>query len=388
MPSPASRSLRPGRSKVSFTTRGSSVLAAAIAAGAGSLALGETDLLRVAIIIALVCLATWLLSSFAPVRLRAEHTALPPEAPIGEAMTIRVSTRIRRALMPSTIVCHDRTSDGLRPTGHLAVVSSRAQSGISLAFITSPRERGAHTVGPLEVTMRDPFGLVTTKRAGTDQITVLGLPRWYDVHPAWLRTTGPVPRFLDSPTDRGVEGEPDVGVREHRAEDGLRRIHWRTSARAGRLMTRLDEPQADRTATIGFESRSRLHRGSTFELTLEVVASLGLALLAQGWDLRIVDSAGERTAPGAAWDAGSLLRFLALADRTSDGSAPVLAGSDGPSLLVTTEPPEPAAPLTSRVIVVEPHGQQRQRHAAVTYVGGGQSIADALAVAPQSGALA
>lgn len=382
MPSRAERPGRRGRSGVSFTTRGSSIVAAAVAAAIGAVVLGETDLLRIAVIMLLVCLASYLLAWLMPVRVATTHRAVPPEAPIGAPVTVRVTTTVRRALQPATIVCHDLTSAGLAATGHLAVAGSRARDGVTLSFTTAARERGEHTAGPIEVSTRDPIGLVSTRRTGSERVTVLGLPRWYAVHPGWLRGSGPVPRYQDTPTDHGMEGDPDIGVREHRPEDGLRRIHWRTSARAGRLMTRLEEPQADRTASIGYESRARMHRGSTFETTLEIVASVGLALLAAGWELQLSDSTGRVEPPGRQWDAASLLRHLALAATVAEGSEPRPDPGDGPNLIVATSTPDSVRGPAGRMVVVLPPGQRAPRGAGVAFVDAPAATAGVLATAP------
>lgn len=384
MPSRAERLPPPGRTKVSFTTRGSSILAAAIAAGLGSFALGETDLLRVAIIILLVCLGTWLIARLLPTRVEGVQSAHPAEAPIGSPVTLRVATRVRRALLPGSVVCHDHTSEHLTRTGHLAVLGDRVRDGITLSYATRPTERGAHRAGPLEVTLRDPLGLVTTRVVADHQTTVLGLPRWFDVHPEWLRVSGASPVLEETATEGSLDGEPDVGLREHRPEDGLRRIHWRSTARTGRLMARLDEPQADRTAVIAFESRTRMHRGGSFETTLELVASLGLALLRDGWTLRIVDSEGEQYSPGRSWDSGTLLRFLALAGTTDAADEPRLPAGRGPVLLITTSPPTRGTAGASRVIGVATPGHKLERQSAVTYVGAGSSVAEVLGSPPRT----
>ncbi|WP_106848197.1 DUF58 domain-containing protein [Blastococcus sp. Marseille-P5729] len=384
MPSRAEHSPAPGRTKVTFTTRGSSILAAAIAAGLGSFALGETDLLRVAIIILLVCLGTWLIARLLPTQVDAVQSPHPAEATIGSPVTLRVATRIRRALLPGTVVCHDRTSTHLARAGHLAVVGDRARDGITLTFRTQPTARGAHVAGPLEVTLRDPLGLVTTRVVADHHATVLGLPRWYDVHPAWLRISGSMPLYDEPALEGGMDGEPDVGLREHRPEDGLRRIHWRSTARVGRLMARLDEPEADRTAVIAFESRARLHRGGSFETTLEVAASLGMALLRAGWNLRLIDSDGERHPTGRSWDTGSLLRFFALASTTGGDREPQLPSSQGPVLLITTAPPERGNAGATRIIAIAAPGRTPVHQPQISYVGGAASVADMLASPPRT----
>lgn len=326
------------------------MLAAAVAACAGAVALGESDLLRVAIVILVVCLLSWLLWRLLPLRLSVRQPAHPVSVTTGSRTEIAVQVRVRHALLPSSVICRELTSAGLTDAGQLAVLGRRAAEGLTLRYGVSARARGAHVAGPLEVTLRDPLGLVTVSRRTTGTVEVLGLPRCHAVHPGWLRVAGGIPSTHDLPEERGDSREPDVGVREHRPEDGLRRIHWRSSARTGRLMARLDEPVATRIATIAYESRAEAHRGSSFENTVEIVASLAVALLRAGYELRLVDSSG--TTSGFTGPA-ELLRFLALATPTTGGSSVGLPGGEGPALLVCTSAPLPEETTRGLVIVVE-----------------------------------
>ena len=364
------------------------MLAAALAAGLGSFALGETDLLRVAIVIVIVCALTWLLALLLPARVRTGYRLDPPEAPVDSHVQVHVDTRITRPMLPATVVCHAIAGPGLSSTNHLAVAGERVRRGIRLDFVTTVRERGIHLVGPLEVTMRDPLGLVSTRYLGPHRSSVLGLPRRHRVHSGWLQTIGILPLASDSSAQEGLEGEPDVGVREHRPEDGLRRIHWRTSARTGRLMTRLDHPESDRTAVIAFESRAAMHRASTFESTLEIVASLGVALLRQGWDLRLIDSAGEHRTAGAGWDAPALLRYLALAEPVERGTAPPLPADRTPVLLVTTDTQQHRPELVAQTILVPFPGTHANLAGGVDALSGGRSVADLLGAPPRAKAAA
>lgn len=357
------------------------MLAASVAAGIGSFALGETDLLRVAIIIVIVCLLTWLLCVLLPARLRTSFHTEPAEAPVDSVVRLSVDTRVRRPMLPATVVCHLIADPALSTMNHLAVPGRRVRAGIPLGFSTTVLRRGVHTAGPLEVTMRDPLGLVSARYVGTRTTTVLGLPRRYSVDPGWLDTIG-VLYAGQSTTSENLEGEPDVGVREHRPEDGQRRIHWRTSARTGRLMTRLDHPESDRTAVVAYESRASLHRAETFEVTLEVVASLAAALLDQGWGVRLVDSVGERHAPGGGWSTGSLMRFLALAEPVDGGDAPALPADRTPVLMVTTQVPR-RPELVAQTIVVALPGTPVSKAPAVHTLADGGSAADLLGNPPR-----
>ena len=360
------------------------MLAASLAAGLGSFALGETDLLRVAIVIVIVCVLTWLCALLLRARMRTSYRPDPSEASVDSIVRVRVDTRITRPMMPAAVVCHTVTGPGLSSTNHLAVPGDRARHGVRLDFTTTVQQRGVHTLGPLEATVRDPLGLVSTRYLGTQSTQILGLPRRHDVHPSWLHAMGSSPLSSDSTLDEGRDGEPDVGVREHRPEDGLRRIHWRTSARTGRLMTRLDHPQSHRTAVVAFESRQSMHRASTFENTLEIVASLGIALLHRGWDLRLVDSAGEHRAPGGGWEEPSLLRFLALAETIEGGTAPPIPADRALPLMVTTDHQQHRPGLMARTIVVPLPGTHARLPAEVDALASGLSVADLLGAPPRT----
>lgn len=360
------------------------MLAAALAAGLGSFALGETDLLRVSIVIVVVCVLTWACAFLLGARVRTEFRCEPPEAPVDSTVDVRVQTRITRPLMPAAAVCHVLTPAGLGDTNHFAVPAERLRRGIRLSFGTTVRERGVHTFGPLEVTMRDPLGLVGSRYLGTSHARIVGLPRRFAVHAAWLQTIGVEPLTPSMATEEGVEGEPDAAVREHRPEDGLRRIHWRTSARTGRLMTRLDHPEADKVAVIAYESRAHLHRGDTFERTLEIVASLAAALLRMGWDLRLVDSAGERPAPSGGWDTGALLRFLALTEPVTAGTAPPLPADRTPVLVVTTDLDEHRPEHAAQTIWVPLPGRHAAAPPGVDALTGGVSVAGLLGTPPRA----
>ncbi|MFV0532271.1 MAG: DUF58 domain-containing protein [Cumulibacter sp.] len=371
-----------------FTTRGSSVLAAALAAGAGSFALGETDLLRVAIVLIIVCVLTWLCALLLRAKIRTRYFLDPAEASVDTSVNVAVNAQITRLMQPAALVCHARTGAGLTSTAHLSVPGAAAGGGVRLDFSTKVTARGSHKLGPLEVTIHDPLGLVSTRYSGSTHATILGLPRHYRVHPGWLRSIGAVPRTANTALEEGLAGQPDVGVRDYHPEDGMRRIHWRSSARTGRLMTRLERPESETAATIAFESRAQLHDERTFERTLEIVASLGVELLENGWGLRVIDSTGPRRPPTGAWHRDSLLRFLALAHPMRDGGAPPLPPAATPMILVTTDPQQHRPQQRAQTFLVPLAATKAEPTPGLTMMPRGGSIAAVLAEPPIAGASA
>ena len=105
-------------------------------------------------------------------------------------------------------------------------------------------ERGRYEFGPLRISTRFPFGLFSRTITVGDIETLIVLPRLGRLTEGWAA------RRLDAfaGTDRrrrrpGPEGD-FYGVREWRSGDGRRLIHWRRSARLGKLVVRqLERPQ-------------------------------------------------------------------------------------------------------------------------------------------------
>ena len=95
----------------------------------------------------------------------------------------------------------------------------------------------------------------------------------------------------------GRAGEDDVGTREYRHGDDLRRVHWRSTARYGELMVRREEqpwqsrahaaarhPRRPRTAATGRRRR--------FEWAVSAAASIGVHLAPRGYTVRLLTDTG------------------------------------------------------------------------------------------------
>ena len=126
----------------------------------------------------------------------------------------------------------------------LSLIGARQQR--SYIAYTVLNRRGSFQLGPTKLVSGDPFGLFTFTQVQPVEHTLVVLP--YIVN---LRDfPSPVGMF---PGGRAIrrkahEVTPQAaGVREYAPGDALRRIHWPTSARKDRLMTKEfdQDPQAD-----------------------------------------------------------------------------------------------------------------------------------------------
>ena len=116
-------------------------------------------------------------------------------------------------------------------------------------------------------------------------------------------------------------GTDDAATREYRHGDDLRKVHWRSTARAGELMVRREEQPFQSRATLLLDSRSAAHRGdgpsSSFEWSVSAVASIGVALSRAGFALSLLRETGEALAPlGLPLTEGLLLDTLATVSPT------------------------------------------------------------------------
>lgn len=112
---------------------------------------------------------------------------------------------------------------------------------------TNAHYRGRYRLGPMSVISGDPFGIFTSKRdfPATSAITIY--PATYKL-PDFLP---PIGRLTGGETKhrRTHNTTPNFsGVRDYVAGDTLNRIHWRSTARTGRLIVK--EFEEDPTADI------------------------------------------------------------------------------------------------------------------------------------------
>ena len=120
-----------------------------------------------------------------------------------------------------------------------------------------PKKRGRYVIGPTEISTWDPFGMFRLKRhlGATSELVVY--PRPIPVR------VGRISRRLGEPgtaetTGRIAARGDFAGVRDWRHGDELRRVHWKTTARTGRLAVVEFEDSAGELATVALD----LSRGS------------------------------------------------------------------------------------------------------------------------------
>ncbi|MDE3229778.1 MAG: DUF58 domain-containing protein, partial [Chloroflexota bacterium] len=134
--------------------------------------------------------------------------------------------------------------------------------------------RGVYQLGPTVTRVTDPFGILTREETFETTRTLL-------VHPliAPLDRFSLTPRaiFGDHASRRRLLEDPlrVAGVRDYSPGDDPRRVHWKATARLGKLQSKLLDPSTQRTLIIALDVRTfnRAQMGYDPEL-----AELGVAV--------------------------------------------------------------------------------------------------------------
>ncbi|MEJ5914836.1 DUF58 domain-containing protein [Pseudokineococcus sp. 1T1Z-3] len=307
-----------------LTARGGVLLvlgAVVVALGVG---LSHRDVLRLGVLLLVLPLLGWLVVRLRPPSLLVERTLSPPHVAVGESVAVRLDLH-GRGRGSGTLLAEDVLPRRLRASPRFVVPRLAAGASASVRYSLRAETRGRHHLGPLRLVARDPLGLVALERATTATDPLLVVP-----------ATHPLPRLRvrgaaagSAVADPGA-GEDDVVPREYRPGDDRRRVHWRTSARAGELMVRRDERprRAGGSVLLDLDAGQVLDGDDAvgrhvFELAVTAAASGAERLAADGVAVRLLTGAPQDVVRAGRRGRADRLERLALLDprvREEDGA--------------------------------------------------------------------
>jgi uncharacterized protein (DUF58 family) len=244
-----------------------------------------------------------------PPKLAVHRTFEPPVVGAGHstAVRLRVHNRSRRAFDGAH--WRDSASPALRPPpeailpaiGRTEGIMPSGDDTVGLEYRLRTPRRGVFDVGPLRISVTDPFGLARIDRVAGGARELVITPRVTPVEPA-VGLLASVDGTVHALQRRTRPNSDELIAREYRYGDPLRRVHWAATARRGELMVRDEEQRGDPelrilldTALGGRASHptsSGARDGAdaldpAFELGVEIAASLGVHLLARGFRVRL-----------------------------------------------------------------------------------------------------
>jgi uncharacterized protein (DUF58 family) len=271
-------------------------------------------------------LAFMLLLAFAWSRAVARRVSVTRESPsgvfmVGEPFTERF-TVTNRGLLP---IAYCEVRDATSLPGYLSSRALSLNGGGTVTWNTRGvfARRGVYGFGPVHVRLGDPFGLFprTVRVDPGSSVTVYpAIHAVGEIGPLSAGGSGG-----DVRRGRPVDMPPEVAaVREYDPADGMGRIHWPSTARAGRLMSRVYDTRQSSDLLVVLDLERGHSAGmapeSSVEYAISLAASICHAGLRRGQAVGLVTNDARHTAIGAGRGEAQRLRLLDyLATAEDDG---------------------------------------------------------------------
>lgn len=316
-----------------LTTRGRSFLAAGVAAAICAYVLGQSDLLRVGLLLAVLPLVCTTVLYRTRYRVAGSRRLSPARVPAGGEARVHLRMDNVSRLPTGLLMLQDRVPYVLGPRPRFVLDRVEAGGRREVSYRVRSDLRGRYPLGPLQLRLTDPFGMCELTRSFSTYDTLTVVPRVEALPP--VRLGGEAMGYGDGrQRSLALAGEDDVLPRGYRHGDDLRRVHWRSTARYGELMVRREEQPQRARCTVLLDTRAEAFLGagpdSAFEWAVSGAASTLVHLLERGFSVRLLTDTGS-SVPGEGADgfagagqgsadaAGLMMDTLAVIDH-SDGS--------------------------------------------------------------------
>ncbi|WP_369222194.1 DUF58 domain-containing protein [Streptomyces sp. R39] len=316
-----------------LTTRGRSFLAAGIAAVICAYILGQADLRRVGLLLAVLPLICATVLYRTRYRVAGSRRLSPARVPAGSEARVHLRMDNVSRLPTGLLMLQDRVPYVLGPRPRFVLDRVEPGGRREVSYRVRSDLRGRYPLGPLQLRLTDPFGMCELTRAFSTFDTLTVVPRVEPLPP--IRIGGEAKGYGDGrQRSLALAGEDDVIPRGYRHGDDLRRVHWRSTARYGELMVRREEQPQRARCTVLLDTRGGAYEGagpdSAFEWAVSGAASVLVHMLERGFSVRLLTDTGS-SVPGEGADgfagfgqesaeaAGLLMDTLAVIDH-SDGT--------------------------------------------------------------------
>ncbi|GAA2170950.1 MULTISPECIES: DUF58 domain-containing protein [Glycomyces] len=302
---------------VPITGRGVALAIAAVALLAAGWLWGYPELATLGAAAALACVAAGSVIAAKP-RLEVERSVTPDRISVGH--TAHVNLNVRNAGRWRSVNARAVDAYGAPQgieTRRVAIPLARLRPGKSAgaSYAIQAERRGVVDAGPLSIGKRDLLGLAATAGnfGGTGRLWIH--PRLHQLG----RTPDGLARSLEGTADKVEQGSLTFhALREYVIGDELRHVHWRTSARIGKLMVKEHLDTSLPTVAIAIDDRAdSWPEPDPFEAACEAAYSILTACFRAEYHAALVPASGA-VVSGAGRDSyGDLL--AELAPNASDG---------------------------------------------------------------------
>jgi uncharacterized protein (DUF58 family) len=310
-----------------MTSRGRAALALGGAIYVAGWAFGSRPLDVVAVGLLLAVLAAWLTVRLTarPVGLRRTTRAEPLE---GEDVQVRVELELETARAPALVTLRERYA-GL---GERRTQLRRDDRRLWATYVLPSVPRGRYAVESAAAVVEDPFGLERRELALGEHAALVVYPRLVELE-----------RLFSEASSNAREGRRILlrrpsgydlhSVRDYVESDSLRKVHWRTTARRGRLMVKeLEDSPRDDVAVL-LDAWRGLSRGR-LDVAVRAAGSILQAQVRRGRRATLVLGGARVEVQGIRADGDWPRALDLLAGAEADGQdspAQLLAGEWSPA---------------------------------------------------------
>ena len=357
------RRFRPPR-RLSFTREGRWFTFLTIAIGVAAINTGNNLLYLILAWLLSFIIASGVLSEVT-MRGLAVSRRPPPQVFAGQPFLMEISVENQKAGMASFSIEVEDLLDG-RPLDKkcyfLKIPPGKTQR---TSYRHTFARRGLYRFDGFRIATRFPFTLFRKSRDADHASEVLVFPRVTGVSRPPPR---PRARGLGTSQRLGRRGEFH-GLREWKEGDDRRGIHWRSSARTGRLMVREHEDELERQVTIAVDNalparvvravaagerlREDAPLADALERAISTAASLAAAYLEAGWAVGLAARGARLPLAAGRPQLTRILRELALLPAVTDETPFVeLEPRHDRILCVAADVPAAGRPSVDHVVAV------------------------------------
>lgn len=228
------------------------------------------------------------LQAYLSVRWLRVERVVPPSAQVGDLVTVQITLWSEMAIRRPLVAVADALPPGLPVADRspsLPIAPSYDEP-VRTQYRFRPLKRGRFRWSGLIVEGTDVLGLVTRgKEYPTAATEMIVLPRPIPCSIELPMAGGWGVSEAESGQTRGAGIEPR-GVREYRSGDPLRHVHWRSTARTGKVVVKEFEAGSQATVALLIDRKKGHDVGKGAETSLEIMvghaAFLVETLLRQG----------------------------------------------------------------------------------------------------------
>ena len=202
-----------------------------------------------------------------------------------------------------------------------------ARSHVTWEMQMPAHKRGVYTLGPVRVANTDPFGLFRRGRSFGKADSVIVYPRTFDLPGFDIPATDLSSDSAISKRTHTITPQAST-VREYASGDSLSRVHWNSTARMGKLMSKEFDLGRSGEIWVLVDLHREVQAGELEESTDEYAVSIGASLakmyLEAQMPVGLITYGAQRHFVAAETGTGQMHRILQyLAISKAEGSTPL-----------------------------------------------------------------